>query len=59
MLGQRASLDVIVCWKYRLELAEASTKLDKLYSEQAMQFTAMINFLDIDDNIKLLQESKP
>tara|TARA_R110002111_G_scaffold153315_1_gene220029 strand:+ start:153 stop:599 length:447 start_codon:yes stop_codon:yes gene_type:complete len=45
--------------KYRLELAEANTKLDKLYSEQTMQLTAMFNFLDIEDKIKLLQESKP
>jgi hypothetical protein len=45
--------------KYRLELAEANTKLDKLYSEQTMQLTAMFNLLNIEDKIKLLQESKP
>ena len=45
--------------RYRRELEEANQKLDKLYAEQTMQLTAMMNLLDIEDRIKLLQESKP
>ncbi|WP_150139010.1 hypothetical protein [Candidatus Enterovibrio escicola] len=45
--------------KYRKELDVASQRLDKAYAEQTMQLTAMFNFLDIEDKIKLLRESKP
>jgi len=45
--------------KYRQELDVASQRLDKAYAEQTMQLTAMFNFLDIEDKIKLLHESKP
>lgn len=45
--------------KYRSALEEANEKLDRLYAEQTMQLTAMMNLLDVEDRIKLLQESKP
>ncbi|TMP26684.1 hypothetical protein CWB99_17640 [Pseudoalteromonas rubra] len=45
--------------KYRLELEEANKKLDRLYAEQTMQLTAMMSLLDVEDRIKLLQDSKP
>ncbi|GEM_PF-1243588 len=45
--------------KYRQELDIAKERLDKAYAEQTMQLTAMMNLLDIEDRIKLLQESKP
>lgn len=45
--------------KYRQELDIANQRLDKAYAEQTMQLTAMMNLLDIEDRIKLLQESKP
>ncbi|MDW7551504.1 hypothetical protein [Pseudoalteromonas peptidolytica] len=45
--------------KYRSELEEANEKLDRLYAEQTMQLTAMMNLLDVEDRTKLLQDSKP
>lgn len=45
--------------KYRRELEQANQKLDRLYAEQTMQLTAMMNLLDIEARSKLLQESKP
>lgn len=45
--------------KYRQELGIVSQRLDRAYAEQAMQLMAMMNMLDIEDKIKLLQESKP
>lgn len=45
--------------KYRQELDVANQRLDKAYAKQTMQLTAMMNLLDIEDKIKLLQESKP
>ncbi|MFB2729523.1 hypothetical protein ACE02H_18825 [Shewanella mangrovisoli] len=45
--------------KYRAELIEANSRLDRLYAEQTMQLMAMFNLLDINDKNKLLQEVKP
>ncbi|WP_405633036.1 hypothetical protein [Pseudoalteromonas sp. Ld20] len=45
--------------KYRQELDVANQRLDEAYAEQTMQLTATMNLLDIEDRIKLLQESKP
>ena len=45
--------------KYRHELDVANQRLDEAYAEQTMLLTAMMNLLDIEDKIKLLQESKP
>lgn len=45
--------------KYRSELEEANEKLDRLYAEQTMQLTAIMNLLDVEDRAKLLQDSKP
>lgn len=45
--------------KYRSALEEVNEKLDRLYAEQTMQQMAMFNILDIDDKVRLLQDSKP
>lgn len=45
--------------KYRQELNVANQRLDKAYAEQTMLLTATMNLLDIEDRIKLLQESGP
>lgn len=45
--------------KYRSALEEVNEKLDRLYAEQTMQQMAMFNLLDIDDKVRLLQDSKP
>jgi len=45
--------------KYRHELDVANQRLDEAYAEQTMLLTAMMNFLDIEDRIRLLRESKP
>lgn len=58
-LRKEKAKEVTLKEKYRNELAEANSRLDKLYAEQTMQLMAMFNLLDINDKAKLLQESKP